>query len=102
MPPVLANPGNVVTVTVGGGLMGSDLAHDNEAPFPESLVEFYVRSYAPEGGIVLDPFVGSGTVPAVCDKWGRKWLGIDVRESQVKLATKRIKDEGHALFAERS
>ena len=39
-----ANPGNVVKVKAGGGHMGSDLAHDNEAPFPESLADFFVLS----------------------------------------------------------
>ena len=35
-PPKLANPGNVIHCNVGGGRMGSELAHENEAPFPES------------------------------------------------------------------
>ncbi len=42
-PPKLANPGNVIKVTVGGGLLGSKLAHENEAPFPESLATWFVH-----------------------------------------------------------
>lgn len=91
-------PGDVVKCNVGGGVMGDSLCHENEAPFPESLVEFFVRSYCPEGGIVLDPFSGSGTVAKVAQRWGRNYLGIDVRESQVKLAKKRIKTYGTPLF----
>lgn len=93
--PAIANHGNIIHCRVGGGLMGSRLAHENEAPFPESLVEFFVRSFAPEGGRpVLDPFSGSGTVAAVCEKWGRNWLGIDIRASQVDLTRRRVAEAG--------
>lgn len=88
--PVIANPGNVISVKVGGGLMGSKLAHLNEAPFPESLAERFVRSFCPPGGIVLDPFGGSGTTAAVALKHGRKAISIDVRESQVQLMQRRL------------
>jgi hypothetical protein len=116
--PVLANPGNRIeelytaeqlaeilvaqgdyrACIVGGGVMGDDLCHENEAPFPESLAEFFIRSFAPEGGIVLDPFCGSGTVPKVAERWGRKYIGIDARESQAKLARKRLLERGQPLF----
>lgn len=89
-PPKAANPGNVIRCKVGGGLMGSPLAHENEAPFPESLVEWFVRSFCPPGGVVLDPFAGSGTTGAVASKWGRQTRLIDVRESQVELCNRRL------------
>lgn len=88
--PVLANPGNVIRCKVGGGVMGSDLAHKNEAPFPEALVEPFVRSFAPPGGRVLDCFGGSGTTAAVCEKWGRESWSIDVRASQIDLIERRV------------
>lgn len=117
LPPPLANPGNVIQEkytaaevaalleissdvnkhNVGGGQMGSDLAHENEAPFPETLAEFFIRSYCPEGGIVCDPHSGSGTVAKVARKWGRQWVGIDLRDSQVKLSKRRVK-EAASLF----
>ncbi len=70
--------------------MGSPLAHENEAPFPESLAEFIIRSFGPEGGTVLDPFCGSGTTLAVAKRLGRKGIGIDVRQSQIDLTMRRI------------
>lgn len=90
VPPVKANPGNVIKRHVGGGAMGSKLAHENEAPFPESLAEFFVRSFCPPGGWVLDPFCGSGTTIAVALKHGRSGIGIDVRESQIALTQRRL------------
>lgn len=101
IPPKNANPGNVIHCKVGGGLMGSKLAHENEAPFPEKLAEFFIRSFCPKDGIVLDPFSGSGTTCAVAEKTGRKWIGIDIRETQIKLTTKRIaeaKNQTKELF----
>jgi site-specific DNA-methyltransferase (adenine-specific) len=71
--------------------MGSEIGSENEAPFPEKLANFFVRSFCPPGGIVLDPFMGSGTTAAVAIKSGRKFIGIDLRESQIKLSTRRIK-----------
>lgn len=100
--PKISNPGNVLTFKVGGGHMGSDIAHENEAPFPESLSEFFVRSFCPPGGIVLDCFSGSGTTLAAAEKAGRKWIGIDIRESEVEKSTRRIKEARHqpTLFCE--
>jgi hypothetical protein len=111
-PPVLANPGNVVTETytaaevdellglvgttidckVGGGQMGEGDAFSrlNEAPFPETLAERFVLSFAPPGGLVIDPFTGSGTTGAVAVRHGRRFKGCDLRQSQVLLAKKRI------------
>ena len=93
-PPAKANPGNVVRVSVGGGQLGSKLAHENEAPFPEKLAEFFIRSFCPPGGLVLDPFCGSGTTAAVAKRLGRRSLSIDVRESQVELTQRRLAEAG--------
>ena len=90
-PPKIANPGNIIDCGAGGGgHLGSQLAHENEAPFPEKLVEFFIRSFAPPGGLVLDPFAGSGTVGAVALKNGRRFCLIDVRASQIRLCKRRI------------
>jgi hypothetical protein len=91
--PKLANPGNVIDCKVGGGRMGSKLAHENEAPFPEELAEFFVKSFCPPGGIVLDPFAGSGTTLAVALHHGRRALGVDLRKSQVDLTRRRVAAE---------
>jgi hypothetical protein len=90
VPPELANPGNVIHCTVGGSRMGSQLAHENEAPFPERLAEFFVRSFCPPGGIVLDPFSGSGTTARVAHRHGRQYIALDVRQSQCELTAKRL------------
>ena len=97
-PPVLANPGNIIHCNVGGGVMGNELCHENEAPFPEKLAEFFVLSFCPSGGLVCDPFSGSGTTGAVSVRHNRNFIGCDLRQSQVELARKRIGQENPLLF----
>lgn len=87
--PVLANPGNVIKTVVGGNQMGNPLCHENEAPFPEALAEWFIRSHCPPGGIVLDPFSGSGTTCAAAAKLGRRAIGLDLRASQCHLGRRR-------------
>lgn len=87
--PQLANPGNVFECKVGGGAMGSPLSHENEAPYPEQLVERFVLSCCPPGGTVLDCFGGSGTTAAVAIKNGRNAISIDIRENQVEIMKRR-------------
>lgn len=89
-PPKLANPGNIISGKVGGGHMGSTAAHKGEAPYPEWLVEPLVRSFCPPGGIVLDPFCGTGTTLAVAAKWCRYGIGMDIRESQLEITRERL------------
>jgi DNA modification methylase len=89
-PPVLANPGSVLHFSVGGGRMGDKASHLNEAPYPEDLCQFFILSFCPPGGLVCDPFSGSGTTCCVSKRWGRRSLGIDIRESQVEIAWKRL------------
>jgi len=88
-PPALANPGNVFKVEVGGGHLGSPIAHENEAPFPEKLAERFVLSCCPPGGIVCDPFSGSGTTKAVAQQHGRRCVAFDIRLSQCQLTRRR-------------
>lgn len=88
--PKLANPGNVIKCSVGGGHLGSDKAHANEAPYPERLCEFFIKSFCPPGGIVLDPFIGGGTTAVVAARCGCRFIGIDNRQSQIDLTVTRL------------
>lgn len=89
-PPKIANPGNVIKCS--GGHLGSKLAHENEAPFPEKLAEFFIKSFCPPGGVVLDPFAGSGTSASVAKQNGRGYISIDIRQSQIELTQRRLEE----------
>ena len=64
----------------------------HEAEFPEELAERVIKLLSPKSGVVIDPFVGSGTTAAVAKRMGRQWLGIDSDPDAVKTAVRRIND----------
>ncbi len=88
----LARPRDVIRVTVGGGHMGWHRATENEAPYPEKLVEAFLPALAPPNGIVCDVFSGSGTTLAVSLKHGRRFIGCELRSDQVALSLQRASE----------
>ena len=60
------------------------------ATMPEALVELCIAAGSAEGGLVLDPFCGSGTVGAVCASAGRSFVGIDLNPDYCEMARRRI------------
>lgn len=69
------------------------------AVMPEALVKLCVLAGSPEGGTVLDPFGGSGTVGVVADRLGRDAVLIDLNGAYVAMAERRIRDDS-PLFVE--
>ena len=59
------------------------------ATFPPKLIEPCILAGCPENGIVLDPFIGSGTVAQVATLHRRNWIGIELNPEYIKLADKR-------------
>jgi hypothetical protein len=51
---------------------------DHPAPFASTLADAFVLCYSPPGGIVGDPFVGSGTVALACHRHNRRFIGGDL------------------------
>jgi DNA modification methylase len=62
------------------------------AVFPERLVENCLRAGCPQGGLVLDPFCGSGTTCLVAKRLGMEWLGIDCVSEYCQMARARLRD----------
>ena len=60
--------------------------------FPEALVEPCIEAGCPKDGVVLDPFVGSGTTCLVAKRLGRKYIGIDVYEKYCQIASARLEN----------
>ena len=63
------------------------------AAFPPKLVEICMLAGCPKGGVILDPFIGSGTVGFVALMQDRNYIGIELNEEYVSLAKKRIESE---------
>ena len=71
---------------------------------PEKLIERIVRASSNPGDLVFDPFCGSGTVPVVCQRLGRKFVACEINPDYVKTATSRLRQaektalESNGLF----
>ena len=60
------------------------------AVFPPDLIEPCILAGCPEGGIVLDPFAGSGTTGLVAKKHNRKYLLLELNQEYIEIAEKRL------------
>ena len=61
------------------------------ATYPTELIECPIDAGCPEGGIVLDPFMGSGTTGVVAKKQGKHYVGIELNKEYIEIADNRIK-----------
>lgn len=57
---------------------------------PLALMRWLVRLVTPQGGIVLDPFLGSGTTALACKAEGFQFIGLELDEHYVQIAEKRL------------
>lgn len=66
------------------------------ATFPIELANRIALLYSPNGGLVLDPFMGTGTTLDACRSLGRRAIGIEINERYCEIAAIRL--EQGALF----
>ena len=57
---------------------------------PVALLERIVKAATDDGDLVADFFVGSGTTPAVAQKFGRRWIACDINLGAIQTTTKRL------------
>lgn len=63
---------------------------DHPCQFPVELVSRCIKSMTDKGDVVMDPFVGSGTVPVSAIQEERNWIGIEKDERYCQIAEQRI------------
>ena len=68
------------------------------AVFPTDLIEPCILAGAPSGGVVLDPFMGSGTTAQVAQDLGRKYLGCELNPAYQPLQKKRLAQQSLELL----
>jgi DNA modification methylase len=61
------------------------------AVFPQELIEPCIMAGAPIGGVVLDPFMGSGTTAQVAQHLNRQYLGCELNPEYKSLQDKRLR-----------
>ncbi len=84
-----ADPGNVIAVSQSYNQHHGP-AGRHTAVMPEGLAEFFVKAACPPGGVVMDPFAGSGTTMVVARRHGCRAGGIELLEEYVAVATERL------------
>lgn len=60
------------------------------AVYPPELIETPIQAGCPKGGVILDPFIGSGTTAVVAQKLGRNFIGIDLNPQYVQMARQAL------------
>jgi DNA modification methylase len=71
-------------------IKGADGKKAHSTQKPEELLKRVILSSTERGGVVLDPFFGTGTTGAVAKKLGRCYIGIEREAGYVEIARKRI------------
>lgn len=82
-----ANKRSVWTVTT------KPFSEAHFATFPEDLIVDCIKAGCPDGGTVLDPFMGAGTTALVARKLNRNYIGFELNAEYIKIAEKRLKKE---------
>ena len=62
------------------------------AVYPPELIETPIKAGCPENGIVLDPFMGSGTTACVSLQQNKNYIGIELNQDYIDIANKRIEE----------
>ncbi len=76
------NPGDVFHIS------SKPFRHSHFATFPPEIPEFILKCACPPNGIVLDPFLGSGTTAMVAERLNLKWIGIEIKKEYCDIALK--------------
>lgn len=66
---------------------------NHNAFFVKQLPINFIKINTKEGDLVLDPFMGTGTVAKACKELGRKYIGFEIDESYIKISNKRLAQE---------
>ncbi|MEI8196606.1 MAG: site-specific DNA-methyltransferase, partial [Phycisphaerae bacterium] len=80
-----------VTDMIHAPIGGVSPGVDHAAMFPPRLADHLVRTFSPQGGLVADPMMGSGTTLLAARDAGRHWWGCDIVPEYVSMARRRMK-----------
>ena len=68
------------------------------AIYPVEVIEEFLHLLTPIGGLVLDPFIGSGSTAVACKKLGRHYIGYDINAEYCEDARQRISETPNATL----
>jgi len=68
--------------------MAEDVGHPTQ--MPERVARWLIEDWTQPSDLILDPFLGSGTLAVVAERLGRRWIGCEISPEYAEMATKRI------------
>jgi DNA modification methylase len=92
-------PGSVWTVPTQPLKVPAELGIDHFAAFPMEFPRRIIQGWSPVGGLVLDPFGGTGTTALVAHAYGRHGISVDMSADYCRLAAWRTSDPGQLAAA---
>ena len=87
--------------TVWNYLMAGDknpIKREHPAPFPDAIPEDVINCFCPPNGVVLDPFMGSGSTAVAAIRTGRNFIGFEISEQYCDISRRRIAQISASLF----
>lgn len=81
------------SIMVNDVMSGGEEKSHHDWQQAESEASYWIEKLCPKDGLVLDPFLGSGTTAAAAKKLKRKWVGFEIDEATARIASGRIADD---------
>ena len=79
---------DIAVVTVASNDKSEENIHP--AQYPERLAEWMINLVSRKGGVIVDPFMGSGTSAVAAKKLGRDYVGFEINPEYIKIAEARL------------
>ncbi len=77
-------------IKCGTGKIEKGIKHP--AMYPVQIPEYFIKMCCPENGMILDPFIGSGTTAIAAINTNRNYIGFELNTTYYELANKRIEE----------
>ena len=84
--------------SISSACIESNHGNTHVAMYPKQLVRTILNAGCSEGGLVLDPFMGSGTTGIVAGNMSRNWIGFEISQAYIDEALNRMRKE-QGLFS---
>lgn len=89
---IIRIPGNTIKRDVILSPVGSIKGNIHPAIYPETIISDLITLLSPKNGVVLDPYIGSGTTAIAATKNDRHYIGFEIIPEYCDLASRRIAD----------
>lgn len=89
--PLGANPSNVWDIRIVNYNDYEYTKHPTQKP--EKLFQRIIKASSNEGDLVLDPFIGSGTIAFACKSLNRNFIGFEISKEYCEIINKRLKQQ---------